>query len=676
MARTRSAPARSRTPSGITLEDLFELRAVGRVALEPNGRRVVFELKRADAGENKNFTQLMVVDVQSGALRPLTAAGKHSDSLPRWSPDGRFIAFISSREKSAALYVLPMDGGEATRLTDLDGSVSDFGWSPDGSRLAYAYQPLSEREKLQRDGKSDELRRRPAFKHIRRLHHKLDGAGWWNGNYTHIWIVPRDGGRSRQLTDGDYDDREPRFSPDGRWVSYLSNRVEDPDLYVENADVYLVKPSGGPSRRLKQTGGACAAHSWSPDGKTIAYVGDAAGPGESWKFCRHVWLLPARGGSPAPLTTDIDNNCQNETMGDVATASFQPIAPIWSADSQRVFFTVSQAGSTHLYSRGVAERASRLEISGDQQVMFGDRAAGDGLIAYSAGNATNPGDVFVFNPVGGVTRQLTTVNGDLLSKRRVGVPEPFTVRSDGLDVHGWVLHPPGFSAARRYPAILQIHGGPHTQYGHGFFHEMQWLAAQGYVVCFANPRGSTGYGLKFSNAIHHDWGNRDYADLMKVADWLAARRYVDRKRIGVTGGSYGGYMTNWIIARTQRFRAAVTQRSVVNAESMFGTSDYGYELGHEFGGSPWKDTERLRRQSPLSYVQSIRTPLLIEHEEEDHRCPIEQAEQLFTALKVLGRTVEMFRFEGESHGLSRTGRPQNRAERLRRILDWFERYLK
>jgi dipeptidyl aminopeptidase/acylaminoacyl peptidase len=205
---------------------------------------------------------------------------------------------------------------------------------------------------------------------------------------------------------------------------------------------------------------------------------------------------------------------------------------------------------------------------------------------------------------------------------------------------------------------------------------MQWMAAKGYVVVYSNPRGSAGYGLKFMNCIHAAWGSLDYQDVMKVTDWMFAQRYIDRKRVGVTGGSYGGYMTNWLVGHTDRFAAAVTQRSVVNLESMFGTSDYGYDLGNEFGGLPWKAQKRYRQQSPLSYVTKIKTPLLIEHEEEDYRCPVEQAEQLFASLKVLGRTVELIRFEGESHGLSRGGRPQNRAERLRRIVGWFDTHMK
>lgn len=658
------------------LEDLHELKAVGRVALSPDGRQVVFELKRADLDENQNYTQLMIVDVAGGEPRALTAAGKHNDLLPKWSPDGTRIGFVSTRDKGATLWVLPMDGGEPRRLTDNDGFVADFAFSPDGRRIAYIWQAMNERQKLERDEKKDELKRRPQIKRITRLQHKLDGEGWWNGQRRHVYVVSAAGGKPKQLTFGDYDDSEPNFSPDGRLVSFTSNRVENPDLYTENADIYVVRVSGGGLKKVTRMPGACKAHTWSPDGKRIAYIGDPAGPGEWWKYNARVWVVDATGGKPREVTREIDQQCVNTTLGDVTTAGFAPTPPLWSRDGERLYFTASEQGATRLFSRSLDKRDMRCEIGGEVNILFAQRTASDGPVALSIGTATNPGDVYLADPgENWRLRRLTHVNAGLLERVEVAEPEAFRVRSDGVEVQGWVLRPPDFDKRRRYPAILEIHGGPHAQYGYSFFHEMQWLAAKGYVVAYANPRGSTGYGLKFMNCTHADWGNLDARDVMKVADWLFSRPYVDPKRVGVTGGSYGGYMTNWLVSHTDRFRAAVTQRSVVNLESLFGTSDFGYDLGHEFGGTPWHKVEQLRRQSPLTYVKNIRTPLLIEHQEQDLRCPIEQAEQLFACLKVLGREVELIRFEGESHGMSRGGRPHNRAERLRAIAGWFDKYM-
>lgn len=684
----------------MTHDDLVKLRSVGRPALSPDGRRVVFELKRADAKANRNFTQLMIVSNDGTGLRSLTA-GKYNYTRPAWSPDGRSLAFISDREKGQCLFVMRMDGGEALRITEPDGVVHDFAWSPDSRRLAYTWQPMNEREKLERDGKNDEVARRPQFKHVTRLFHKLDGAGWWNGQYTHVWVCNADGSARRQLTRGDHDHSEPRWSPDGLLISFLSNRTPNPDMNSEHLDVFAVRPTGGGLRQLKTANGSCRGHAWSPDGRWIAYVGACFPRGKGWQHLERIWLLPARGGKPKELTREIDNLCRHMTLGDVVGSGFEVCPVIWSGDSERVFFLVSEAGATRLYSRSITRRDLRCEAGGNVNIYFAQRTRGDGPIAVSLGTITDPGDIYLVEP-GAAAEQsvdagrrasrplhegngtfsahagpcrLTRVNEDALRGVFVQEPREIRVRSGEAQVQAWIMTPPGFDPKRKYPAILQIHGGPHAQYGYSFFHEFQWLAGLGYVVCFSNPRGSSGFGLRYMNCIHADWGNIDYRDVMRVADWLFDRPFVDRTRVGVTGGSYGGYMTNWLVTHTQRFAAAVTQRCVSNLESMFGTSDYGFDLGTEFGGLPWESRELYRRQSPLTFVANCRTPLLIEHQEQDHRCPPEQGEQMFASLKVLGREVEMIRFEGESHGMVRGGRPQNRLERLRRIEAWFAKYM-
>ncbi len=685
MPKTKPVPT-------LQLEDLFRLRAVGRSAISPDAKTVAYELKRFDDRENKNFTQLHVVSTDTLRSRPLTAAGHRADTRPAWSPDGSRIAFLSDRDKGCCLFVMDLSGGEPMRLTEPDGFVHDLAWSQDGRQITYVRQAMNPRQISERDGKTDEVKRRPQYKHITRLHHKLDGAGWWNGEYTHVWVIDVETGKKRQLTSGDFDHREPRFSPDGKLISFISNRLPEGDLEYENGDIFVVKPGGGPIRKITEKRGSCAGHAWSPDGKTIAFVGNPGRMKESWKYNERVWLVPAKGGRPTELVTEIDNNCRNLTLGDVATSGFEISPPVWAPDSSRLYFLVSERGACRLYSQSVKEGDLRCEVNGDVNVYFMQRTAADGPIALSIGTNTDPGDVYVTETlwrqhsdaksVGwrqvnrsriDTPKRLTHVNAAVLDSLELPPPEQIYVETArGVSVQAWVYRPPGFDRKKKYPAILEIHGGPHTQVGCAFYHEKFLFAARGYVLVSANPRGSVGFGLKHCNCIHADWGNRDYHDLTCVADWIFKQPYVDKKRVGVTGGSYGGYMTNWIIGHTNRFRAAVTQRSVVNLESMWGTSDYGFELGYEFAGMPWENLAAYRRQSPLTFVRNIRTPLLIEHEEEDHRCPIEQAEQLFMALKVLGREVELVRFEGESHGLCRGGRPQNRAERLRRIIGWFD----
>ncbi len=659
----------------IQLDDLFKLQVVGGVAISPDGSQVVFELKRADPEDNKNYVNLMLVDVATGAQRKLTD-GKHCDTLPAWAPDGKKLAFISNREKAGAIYVLPMEGGEPQRITDREGNVGEFRWSPNGRKLAFTYTPMTEREKLERDGKGEEAAKLPQFKHITRLHHKLDGVGWWNGNYAHIHVISAAGGKPTQLTHGKFDDSEPRFSPDGKQVSFVSNRLDDPDMHSWNSDVHVVKATGGPAKRLTQMPGFCFGHSWSPDGRQIAYVGDPAKSHRDHRHNARIWLVSSKGGHPRELTRDIDANCYNAVIGDVTGVSFGAAPPIWSADSQRVYFLVTTRGCCHLYSKSLARGKSRCVVGGDINLMAFQRTAKDGPIAVTIGAFDNPGDVFVLDPDADEPRRLTHLNETVLKRIQLAQREAFYVKSGKVEVPAWVLKPPGFNPRKKYPAILEVHGGPQAAYGESFFHEMQLLAAKGYVVVYSNPRGSDSYGLDYRACIHGDWGNRDWQDVTKVTDWMARQRYIDKTRIGITGGSYGGYMTNWAVTHTNRYRAAVTQRSVVSFETMFGSSDFGYELGQIFGGTPWRQLKRYRQQSPLTLVEKIKTPLLIIHSEQDLRCPIAEAEQLFTSLKVLGRETELVRFEGESHGLSRGGRPQNRAERLRRILAWFDARMK
>lgn len=662
--------------AGMRIDDLFRLRAVGAVAIAPNGRSIAFELKRFDLADNKNYVQLMLVDADSGAIRPLTAAAKHSDTGPRFSPDGDRLAFVSTREKIAALFVLPLTGGEPTRLTDLDGSVSDFAWSPDGRRIAYVYQPLNEREKLERDEKHDEVRRRPQFKHITRLLHKYDGVGFWNGHYRHVFVINSAGGKPRQLTHGSFDDAKPEFSPDGRQIAFLSNRDENPDLNADQSAIHVVRSSGGRPRRVTPPPGSVSNFSWSPDGQRLAYIGMPNKPLQWSQHEEHVWLVDAAGGKPRRISRDIDNACVNTTLGDVTGMLFDALPPIWSPDGRRVLVLVSEQGAVHPYEVPVHRGASRRLFGGPVNLYCVQRTAPTGRIALALGSATNPGDVYVADPDQGFApRRLTFVNQPVLARIDVVEPEEHWFRGRGGRIHGWVLRPPGFDPRKRYPAILQVHGGPMAQYGCAMFHEMQVLAARGFVVVFTNPRGSTGYGRDHRLAIVRDWGNLDHQDIRTVGDWIFRQRYIDPKRVGITGGSYGGFMTNWVIAHESRYAAAVTQRGCVNFDSLFGTSDIGHPLGSELGGIPWRNA-RLREQSPLSYVEKVHTPLLIIHSEQDLRCSIEQAQQLFTALKFLGREVEFVAFEGESHGLSRGGRPQNRAERLRRIIGWFERHLR
>jgi dipeptidyl aminopeptidase/acylaminoacyl peptidase len=666
----------------VTPESLFELAFVGDPRLSPDGKEIAYCVKTANYEENKYGVSLYVVPSTGGEPKRLTF-GDTADALPRWSPDGRTLAFVSNRhEKKQQVHLLPLDGGEARRLTDLDGAISAMAWAPDGKHLVIAYRPLSDEQKERRKaGKEDRSDKRPQFKVHTTLHIKEDGDGFLFGTYFHLYLVDVETGEATQLTDGETNDGSPVFSPDGKTVAFVSNRLPDPEHNLDNADICLVPADGGTITRLTPSYGPNVAPGFSPDGKTLAFIGSFGQKGDSFWKDMHVFTVPVAGGDPADLTPDLGRMAANYSISDTREAGNGEEPPIWSADGKSLLFLLTDSGSVHVcrvpLAGGTVERVTPAgrELGG----LSADK--GRGRIALLVSDHTHPAEVAVLDPAeGGAPRVLTAHNRAFLESYRIGEPEEFRIPTDpGVEVQGWILKPYDFQAGKKYPAILEIHGGPHMMYGHTFFHEMQLLAGMGYVVMWTNPRGSQGYGEAFTKAIHKDWGSADYVDVMAATDHLAGLDYVDETRMGVTGGSYGGYMTNWIVGHTDRFKAAATQRSVVNLYSFFGESDYGYDFEYEFQGRPWDDDEsalRYLEMSPIRYVKNVVTPLLIIHSEEDHRCPVSQAEELYTALKVLKKDVEFIRFEGEPHGLSRSGRPQNRRERLKRISGWFDRHLK
>lgn len=658
----------------IEIGDLFKLRVIGGVAMSPDGGRIAFAMKRTDFKANKTYSSIYLVPAKGGRVRRLTR-GNHMDTAPQWSPDGTSVGFISDREKADGLYILPMEGGEPVRLTDRDGDVAAYCFSPDGRNIAFVYRKKSERQLLERDGKTDEIARGPQFKHITRLWHKTDGVGFWNGHYAHLYRVSAGGGAARQLTDGDFDDHSPRYSPDGKHLAFLSNRLPDADVESQNRDIHVIPAAGGRVKRMTKKPGPIVGYSWAPDGRSFAYLGCHARGRDYIHHNVGLWTVALSGGSTRCLTQSIDNHCYNLTIGDVSEITFQGEPPVFSADGSTIYISVSEHGACRMYAVPTGRPAPRLRVGGDIVVSSVQRTAPAGPAAMVICDALNPGDLYVCTPEKeDAPKRVTNVNRGLLNGLRLSKPEPIRCRRRGTTVHGWVLKPPRFKRGKKVPLILEIHGGPQAQYGHVFFHELQWLAAQGYAVLYTNPRGSVGYGLEHCRALHKRWGDVDHPELMACVDQILRTGTVDRKKLFVTGGSYGGFMTNWIIGHTDRFRAAVTQRCVSSMESLAGASDFGWELASALDAMPWENPARYRKQSPLTYLHKAKTPLLILHSENDLRCPIDQSDQVFTTLKFLGRSVEYVRFEGESHGLSRGGRPQNRAERLRRILDWFERH--
>ena len=529
-----------------------------------------------------------------------------------------------------------------------------------------------------RDAEYDEedpKRRRP--RRFDRLSYKLEHVGWTVDRPQHLFVVPADGSAEpRQLTSGDFEDGWPAWSPDGTTIAFVSARHPDWDLVPVN-DVYLVDAGGGEPRRLTQGGGQFERLSWAPDGTTIAglrYPGVLDDP-------KHVQVAVVDGASGGIrlLTESLDRNCgPYPSMRE----------PIWDEDGG-LLFAVEDRGNTHLYTVAADGSGEPRLVAGGERQVTGYDAAG-GVLAFAASEPTALSELFASQsrrrgrggPAG--ERRLTEAGKAFAAGRELVPAERFTaVSADGTEVECWVMRPAGFEQGRRYPALLNIHGGPYGQYGNVFFDEFQVYAGGGYAVVFCNPRGSSGHGEAWARAIRGPgelgpgWGSVDYEDCMAAIE-EAVRRFdfIDGDRLGVIGGSYGGYMTSWIVSHTDLFKAAVSERSVNQFVSEWGSSDLGWDMKGYMGVYLFEDVDAYLKMSPTTYAQDIHTPLLILHSEDDLRCPIEQAEQLFVTLRLLKRPVEFVRFPAESHELTRSGSPVHRVQRFEIVLEWFDRYLK
>jgi len=661
----------------ITAEDLYRFRLISDNRLSPDGEHVVFVVQSADRKTQKRYAHLWIVPAAGGKARQFTF-GNHVDAQPKWSPDGSELAFISNRadEKQSQIYVISVHGGEARQLTDLKGTFDTFEWSPNGKKLVVQFRK-KDKEEIDREKNEEKRKLGLVSRHVTRVFFKLDGEGFLPKERWHIWMVDARSGKAKQLTEGDIcDEHSPQWSPDGSQIVFLSNRSRDPDLDPYAIDVFLISASGGKMRKVKTPLGEKSLPSFSPDGSLIAYYG-TRGRGRWWRNT-HLWVVPSDSRRKAKdLTMKYDFNVSSWTINDMGSLPMMP--PTWSRNGGKIYFQVVHHGNTVLKAISLADEEGLqnvIERTGVVGAFQFDRR--ESKLAYFYANMMDTGEIWVRDLTDGSERRLTNVNGNLLRNLDLGrIEEIWFKGAAGNDLQGWILKPPGFSRAKKYPSILEIHGGPRVQYGNFFMHEFFFLAAQGYVVYFCNPRGGQGYGEEHSKAIWNRWGTADYDDLMAWTDYVAKKPYIDKKKMGVTGGSYGGYMTNWIIGHTRRFKAAVTQRSVSNLISMWGSSDGNWIFQEEFGGKPpWEGFHNYWRQSPMKYIGNARTPTLVIHSENDLRCVIEQGEQVFVALKKSGVPTEMVRFPEEPHGLSRTGRTDRRIERLKHMLRWFGKYLK
>jgi len=651
----------------LTPDDVASFAFVSDAQMAPDGTRVAYVVRHMDVEKNEYRSAIWMVPA-AGAGEPVQfTSGRTQDVGPRWSPDGRWLAFLSDRSSekkegrkpAKQLFIVPAAGGEARQLTTFADECSEPAWSPRGDALAVVVKDAEQGS--EQDG---------APKVYDRIRYKSDEGGHFDLRRKHLWIVCLDSTPARRITDGDWDDSAPAFSPDGGRIAFVSNRSGERDKNTV-ADIWTVAFDATDARRITPEQGTYGNPSWSPDGARIGCYGMEEATGSSGRNVR-MWSFPSSGGMGTDLLGEWDRTVGSVVMSDMRGQA-QTIPPVWTPDGSRVHFVATDQGTANAYSVSSSGGDLRALTLGAHQIVSVTFDREVSTFAAIRATATEPGEVVAGDP-GGALRPLTRMNSSFVSSRWIAQPERVEFEgAGGWRIEGWLMKPRGFDPSRRWPLVLEVHGGPHAAYGNAFFHEFQVLAGRGYAVLYLNPRGSHGYGDRFVQACIGDWGGDDYTDLMAGVDHALTFGWVDPRRLYVTGGSYGGFMTNWIVGHTDRFRAAVTQRSISNNVSAFGTSDIGWHFWEcEHGATPWRDAQKLVERSPLTYVENVKTPLLILHAERDLRCPIEQAEQLFVALKVLGKEAVFVRYQDDNHDLTRGGKPRNRIDHCRRIVDWFD----
>ncbi len=657
--------------------DLYRMKLITDASISPDGKHVICSIQRVREKDQKKVSNMCMYETETGKERNFTT-GDQNDTSPKWSPDGKTIAFISNRdnEKQAQIYLIPFDGGEAQKLTNLDGEFLNFNWSPDGKKLVFEFRK-KDKEALEREKDETKNKLGVVSRHINRVFYCLDGYGFYPEDRRHIWEVAISTGKTKQLTDHPiFDDYGAFWSPDSKLIGYFSNHAPDPDMQSDRIDLFVYDTKKGDTRKIETPIGSKGNGEFSPDGKTIAYVAQI-GEGEGWRN-HNVWIVSTDGNSPAKnLTEKYDLQVNGSSLNDNGPAPM--VAPIWSKDNQWIYFQVAKHGNGELMKVNVEteELVSVIkEVGVVGKPMFDKDQT---KLMFIFGQPQTLPQIFIKDfKIPSPKKQLSKVNEDWFNKLDLGeLEEVWFKGKDGNDLHGWILKPPGFDPNKKYPSIMEIHGGPIAQYANFFMHEFYFLAAKGYVVYFCNPRGGTGYGEEHTKTIYGGkWGTKDYEDLMCWADYVENLPYIDPERMGVTGGSYGGYMSLWIIGHTQRFKAAVAQRVVSNMISMWGSSDFNWSFQEIFDNkAPFENLEVLWEVSPMKHIGAAKTPTLIIHSEKDLRCPIEQGQQAFTALKRLGVDTKFVVFPDEPHGLSRGGRTDRRIVRLNEIGNWFDKYL-
>ena len=647
------AAATGQTPRPLTVDDMFEIQRVGDAQISPDGKWVAFTVTAISLEDEKSETHIWMISTNGGDPIPMTAEG-YSASRPRWSPDGKYLSFSASKgDNKTQVWTLNRLGGEAQQLTDVEQGISGYSWSPEGKRLLLSIKDPEEKDEDEA-GKSDT--REPWV--VDRLQFKRDGVGYLTGNrHTHLYVFDIKSKDLTQITSGNHDESQGVWSPDGKRVAFVSNRTDNPDGN-SNSDIWIVvadnTDKGQTLLQVTTNPGSDGSPAWSPDGEWIAHT-TVTEPDLIWYATTHLAVSSVYGGPPRVLTAELDRN--------VSSPRFDP-------DGQAIFFGLEDSAENHLALIEVSKGKITRPIEG-QLSARGFCYGPNGMIAALVSRTDLPTEVFLLENKR--LRQLTKINKEFLSGIRLAKALNVQFPSeDGTEIEGFIYLPLGYNESMSYPTLLRIHGGPVSQYSHSFNFDAQLFAANGYVVVMTNPRGSSGYGQEFSRVLWADWGNKDYEDVMAGVDFAIQRGYADPDRLGVGGWSYGGILTDHIITKTDRFKAAITGASEVLYVANYGHDHYQLQWEKELG-LPWENREAWEQISPFNRVESIVTPTLIMGGQSDWNVPIQNSEQLYQALKRLGRETQLVVYPGQSHGLRV---PSYQKDRLERYLGWYGKYVK
>jgi len=672
----------------ITEQDLFRFVWIADPQISPDGSRVAFVRVKVNEKKEGYETEIWTVPTRGGEPLRLTV-GPH-DGGPRWSPDGSRLIFTRSsvadgQPQPPQLYVLPMGGGEAWPLTSLPKGAAAPAWSPDGKSVAFLSSTTDEdiaKAEKKKDAAADS-ERESDVRVVTLAIYRVDDDGYVDPKrHAHLWtaVVPATAGEKvvpRAITSGPYDEGPPVWSQDGTKIYFIADRSLEPYYELPTSVLYSVPATGGEVAPVVSMDGVVGTFRFAPGGRQVAFVGAVTRPARSYDQPQLFVADAAPGSHPRAVAPDLDRDIGANIIGDQhAPRGGAEESPFWAADGRSVIAAVSDRGTSNLRRFDVKTGRAQMITTGNHEVSDWTATPDGSKIAVLISTPTSLGDLYLVAADGKLSR-LTDTNKELFSELKLAEPEEIEYTSfDGKKIQAWVQKPPDFDPKKKYPLILDIHGGPHAAYGFNFFHEFQSMAARGYVVLYPNPRGSTSYGQEFGNVIQFRYPGDDAKDLLAGVDELIRRGYVDEHRLGVTGGSGGGVLTNWLIGHTGRFAAAVSQRSIADWSAWWYAADFTLFQPSWFRGAPWEQAEDFRARSPLSYVSEIKTPLMLIEGEADYRTPpAAGGEEMFRALKYLHRPVVMVRFPGESHELSRSGGPWHRVERLQHIINWFDIHL-